>query len=264
MIQFNFEFYITLALIISLIVTLINKFVWSKRRSGKQAEPLLIEYTRSLFPVLLVVWLIRSFVGQIYHVPSGSLEPTIIPVEFVFVDQFSYGLHFPVLHTVDRSAQILAVGTPQRGDIALFYWPLHPDTILIKRVIGVPGDHIVYKNKVLTINGKLCPQTIQKTATDYFPPPGTMPTPMLQLQENLLGKKHLIWQQPTGGLTQDYDITVPAGKYFMMGDNRDESFDSRGWGFAPLSSFIGKAQMIVMSWNSLQHRVRWKRIGMRF
>lgn len=257
--NYNFAFYLTLAVAITGLITILNKFFWSKSRSASKKEPVLIEYARSFFPILLIVWVIRSFIVQPYRVPTGSLEPTIIPGDFIAVNQFAYGLHFPVLHTVNHSATILHVGTPRRGDIALFFWPLHPHIILVKRVIGVPGDHISYHNKVLTINGHICKQKLISTAYDYYY--GAAPEPVELRTEDLLGKQHNIWIQPQGGETGSFDITVPKAEYFMMGDNRDASDDSRSWGFAPESSFIGKAEMVFMSWNPLLKKVRWGRIG---
>lgn len=258
---YNLAFYITLAVVVCGVICLLNKLFWEKQRKPGQKEPVVIEYARSLFPVLLVVWLIRSFVMQPYRVPTGSLEPTVVPGDYLFANQYSYGLHMPVLHTVHRSAQLMAVGTPKRGDIALFFWPIHPGTILIKRVIGVPGDHIVYKNKTLYINGVECKQKFIKKTYDYFD--SAKPRVVNLFSEDLLGVKHHIYVQLEGGQMANVDVKVPAGHYFMMGDNRDDSYDSRGWGFVPESSFIGKAERVMFSWDPRQNKMRWRRIGMK-
>lgn len=256
MIHFDFAFYLTLAVIVTGVVSLLDKLTWAKRRAVDQSMPMLIDYARSFFPVLLFVWIIRSFLVQPYRVPTGSLEPTIMPGDFIAVSQFSYGLRLPVLHT-----KIMAVGNPQHGNIALFHWPPHPKIIFVKRVIGVPGDHIVYHHKVLTINGVVCKQKFIRKTYDYYS--GPMPRPVNLMQEDLLGHKHYIWVQAYGGETQDINVTVPAGKYFMMGDNRDDSDDSRMWGFVPDNNLIGKAMFVWMSWDTLTNSVRWKRIGTR-
>ena len=261
MIRFDFAFYLTIAVIVTGLISFLNKLFWEKQRAAGQKESVVVEYARSFFPVLLVVWLLRSFVFQLYRVPTGSLEPTVIPGDLIYVNQFAYGLRLPVLHTLNRSAKIIPVGEPKTGQIALFYFPVNPKEILVKRVIGVPGDHVVYHNKVLTINGVRCKQTLVRRTYDYYS--GLVPRPVNLMQENLLGHKHYIWVQPSGGQTQDIDVTVPPGRYFMMGDNRDDSYDSRGWGTAPESSFIGKAELVAFSWIPHNYQVRWQRIGTR-
>ncbi len=220
-------------------------------RGEKHKEPILVEYSRSFFPVLLLVFIIRSFIVQPYVVPSGSLEPTILPGDFVVVSQFSYGLRLPVLRK-----KIVAVGEPKRGDIALFHWPANPKILFIKRVVGVPGDHLVYKNKVLTINGR---RAVQKTLAPYAKTREGID--VFRKEENLLGIQHEILVQKHGGEQEDFSVTVPKGHYFMMGDNRDDSDDSRFWGMVPERDLVGKGQMIWMSWNGPERQVRWSRIG---
>ena len=143
-VNFDFPFYLTLAVAVTGVVTLVDQIMWAKSRKamgGKQ--PKIIEFSRSFFPALLIVWIIRSFIVQPYRVPTGSLEPTVMPGDFIAVSQYSYGLRLPVTNT-----KILGTGEPKRGDIALFYWPDDTRVRFVKRVVGLPGDHIEYKNKI--------------------------------------------------------------------------------------------------------------------
>lgn len=235
----------------SLIIWMIDKAIFERRRKMLQGkEPLLVDYARSLFPVFLIVLLIRSFVAQPFRVPTGSLEPTIMPNDLLLVSQFSYGLRLPVIQT-----KILNIGEPKRGDIVVFSHPAVPGMDLIKRVIGIPGDHIIYKNKVLYINGQIMQQTFIKNGYDVEP---GMNISVKVMEEDLGTMKHRILIYNQGGETTDFNFTVPQGYYFMMGDNRDNSADSRVWGFMPEKNIIGKAEVIFFSWD---HGIQWSRIG---
>ncbi|PIZ03631.1 MAG: signal peptidase I [Gammaproteobacteria bacterium CG_4_10_14_0_8_um_filter_38_16] len=224
----------------------------------KKKRPLVIEYARAFFPVLLAVFLIRSFVAQPYRVPTGSLEPTVIPGDFIFVNQFQYGLRFPVWNK-----KIMSVSEPKRGQIALFYYPVNHAVTFVKRVIGLPGDHISYINKTLYINGKEQKQKYLGTVTrlDDF---GQLNT-YQKYQEDLMGVKHDIFVRPDMPAHNFYNVVVPKDDYFMMGDNRDDSDDSRYWGPVQRNDFIGRAEFIWMSWkaNSAHwyDHIRWDRIG---
>lgn len=252
----DFPLILTILVLVSGLIALIDIifFAPKRKRAGKKKKPILAEYSRSFFPVLLAVLLIRSFLIQPYRVPTGSLAPTILPGDFIAVNQFAYGLRLPVINY-----KILNIGEPRRGDIVLFHWPVKPSIIFVKRVVGLPGDHVIYKNKVLTINGKVASQTALGMALDVEPDDLAVPT-RIKI-ENLLGVHHEIYVWPEGGLTKNFDIVVPQGEYFMMGDNRDRSDDSRDWGFVPEKNLVGKAFLIWMSWDSVNHKVRWHRIG---
>jgi len=253
---FNFPLLLTILVFVSGVIWLADVACLKKRRlanNPQATEPKLIEYARSFFPVLLLVLVIRSFLVQPYRVPTGSLEPTILPGDLVAVNQFAYGLHLPVLNT-----KIFSIGEPKIGDIAVFRWPVDPNVDFIKRVVGVPGDHVVYKDKVLYINGKEATQTLVGNAIDYEDG-GNLH--VKKYQEDLNGIKHDILINPYGGQIGNFDVVVPKGYYFMMGDNRDNSADSRDWGFVPASDLIGKGFLIWMSWDSQTHRIRWSRIG---
>lgn len=251
----NFELILFYAVIISGGIALLDTiFFASKGKNAKSKKlPLLIDYARSFFPILLLVFSIRSFAYEPFRIPSGSLKPTLLIGDFVLVNKFDYGIRLPVTHT-----KIFSIGEPKRGDIVVFREPPKESRDLIKRVIGVPGDHISYKDKVLYINGKEISQKFEKYSTDAEDNIG--PWEVVQKKENLLGTEHRIYQIPSKK-NDDFAVVVPEGKYFMMGDNRDVSADSRSWGFLPEKNIIGKATRIWMSYDTPKHPVRWNRVG---
>ncbi len=250
----GFAFFLTCAIGLTGIICLYDYFIWRKRRNKHQRIPKFVEFSRAFFPILLAVFILRSFIIQPYRVPTGSLEPTVMPGDFIAVAQYAYGIRFPI-----GNAKIISTGEPKRGDIALFRWPKRPDIIFVKRVIGLPGDSIVYKNKVLYINGKEATQQFISKVVDENE--WGYQRKVYLKEEDLDGIKHEIYVQQSGGETQDYDLIVPKGAYFMMGDNRDNSDDSRQWGFVPEKDLIGKAFVVWMSWDAEHHTIRWHRIG---
>ena len=199
-----------------------------------------------------MVLLLRSFVVQVYKVPTGSLEPTVQPIEYILVTQFNYGLHLPITNTL-----IMQTGKPKIGDIVVFQYPLNKKINYVKRVIGLPGHHIEYKNKQLTINGKLMPQKFLAETVD------ANSNKVEEKEENLMGVKHDIFIRKNISQEVDYDLVVPQGYYFMMGDNRDGSADSRFWGFVPEANLIGKGYIVLFSRDKVQNRFRWERIGVK-
>ena len=220
----DFPLILSLLVIVALLIIVIDKFFFMKKRKlSNKKKPTLVEYARSFFPVLLIVFLVRSFLVQPYRVPTGSLEPTIMPGDFIAASQFSYGIRLPVLNY-----KILDIGEPHHGDIALFHYPKNPSLIFVKRVIGLPKDHIIYKNKILTVNGKVMTQKVIGHSLDVEP--ARAPIPVIVKEEDFFGIKHKIYVFEQGGDTNSYDIIVPDKCYFMMGDNRDDSDDSRFWG----------------------------------
>jgi signal peptidase I len=254
-IHFDLPLILTLLVLVTGLTALIDIIFFAKKRQARNGKhPLIVELSRSFFPALLLVWIIRSFIIQPYRVPTGSLEPTVLPGDFIAVKQFSYGLHLPVVNF-----KVMHVGEPKRGDIALFYWPIDTSKLFVKRVIGLPGDHVVYKDKTLTINGQ---EMTQKSLGKAFEIEPDGLSEVDRKLENLTGITHEIFVKPEMmNLDNEVDVTVPDGHYFMMGDNRDDSDDSRRWGFVPERYLIGKAFGIWMSWDSLDHRIRWERIG---
>lgn len=254
--NFNFELILFYAVVITGIICLIDIIFFVRKRKQKNQTklPIIIDYARAFFPILLIVFLLRSFLFEPFRIPSGSLEPTLLMGDFILVNKFDYGVRLPVIHY-----KLFGNQEPKRGDIIVFRWP--PDTSydFIKRVIGLPGDRISYINKELYVNGEKIPQEfvgdqIAKTESgDEWK--------ATEREENLLGVKHKIFVDDLDVGHDFKDRIVPPGNYFVMGDNRDKSADSRYWGFVPDKNIIGKAVLVWMSWNSDKTRVRFNRIG---
>jgi signal peptidase I len=196
------------------------------------SEPRLVEYARSFFPVLLIVLVLRSFLAEPYQIPSESMVPTLQVGDFVLVNKFAYGLRLPVLGT-----KFLDIGDPQRGDIMVFV-PPHDPRYFIKRVIGLPGDHIRYENKVLYINGERVSYELVREFDSYLPALNTS-VPVREYLESSGTQPYPIYRYPIRDENGEWQ--VPAGHYFMMGDNRGRSEDSRRWGFASEDRIVGKA-----------------------
>ncbi len=253
--------------------TLASGLIWGgyllwKRAKGEEAskgkEPVLVDYARSFFPIFLFVLLLRGFVVEPFRIPSGSMMPTLLVGDFILVNKFSYGLRMPVTKT-----KIVEVGEPQRGDVVVFRYPRNPRTDYIKRLVGLPGDRIAYRDKVLYVNGELMPQ--EPVGWYQASGSGARMQGAYELIEDLTGVEHHILVNPNvpdfppgcdvlaGG-----EIRVPEGHYFVMGDNRDNSNDSRCWGFVPEGNLVGKAFVI---WLSIDWKrpgiVDWGRIGQR-
>lgn len=257
MMNIDFPLVLVILTFFSGLITLIDILFFSNKRKKTQKKiPVIVDYAKSFFPVFLFVLLVRSFIVQPFQVPSGSLEPTVLPGDFLLVNQFIYGLRLPVLNT-----KILHTGEPKRGDIVVFRDPAKPSINYVKRVIGLPGDHINYKNKTLTINGIKVPQKFIHAGSDVEPAQTDVAVSVKE--EMLEGKKYQIQIRPDIHDTITYNFIVPDGNYFMMGDNRDNSADSRYWGFVPEKDLIGKASIIWMSWGGLRHGIRWHRIGIK-
>ncbi len=257
---FDFLNILSLITIFAGVICLVDIIMRARQRkkygasSGEVKHPIIIEYARSFFPVLLIVLLIRAFLFQPYRVPTGSLEPTIIPGDMILVNQYDYGLRIPLWNK-----EFIHVGNPKTGQIGLFRWPVNPAVTFVKRVIGVPGDHISYINKVLYINGKEQSQKFMGDSVEIGP--GNETWKVKKYEEDLNGIKHFIIIRPDRPGRNFKNLVVPKGEYFMMGDNRDDSDDSRSWGFVPAKNFIGRALFIWLSWDSQHHTIRWNRIG---
>lgn len=255
--NFNFELILFYASIITGLISLFDIIYFAPKRKKQKTNapmPVIIDYARAFFPVLVIVFLLRSFFFEPFRIPSGSLEPTLLMGDFILVNKYDYGVRLPITHK-----KIFGDGSPSRGDIIVFRWPPNPSYDFIKRVIGLPGDHINYINKELTVNGVKVPQTFisKNMAQDELGNEWQAE----EKQENLLGVQHHIFVNPMKS-TQDYkDVVVPPGMYFVMGDNRDDSADSRYWGFVPEQNIVGKAVLVWMSWGGIHHGVRYDRIG---
>ena len=232
---------------------------------GKQrilAQPWWLDWTAGLFPVIIGVFILRSFLFEPFKIPSGSMIPTLWIGDLILVNKFHYGLRLPVLNT-----KITEGTAPQRGDVMVFRYPPKLSLDYIKRVVGVPGDEVAYLNKRLSINGKplptnALPEFFDEDTMRYFP----------QFEETLGAKPHRLLNDPARPAfipgTDEFEFKnncrysiegvvckVPEGHYFMMGDNRDNSLDSRYWGFVPDKNIVGKAFFVWMNFGNL------KRIG---
>ncbi|MFM0203932.1 signal peptidase I [Paraburkholderia fungorum] len=234
----------------------------ARLRDDKLRQPWWLEYSASFFPVILVVFVVRSFVVEPFKIPSGSMVPTLLVGDFILVNKFDYGIRLPITNTKITEGRPL-----ERGDVVVFRYPKDESVDYIKRVIGLPGDTVAYQDKQLTINGKPVPET---------PLPDYLDEERLgyakQFEEDLDGRKNAILNNPAVPPfivgAEDYPYRdnctynargvickVPPGNYFMMGDNRDNSADSRYWGFAPDKNVVGRAFFIWMNFSNL------KRIG---
>jgi len=216
-------------------------------------EPLLVETARSFFPVILAVLLLRSFVVEPFRIPSGSMMPTLLIGDFILVNKFSYGIRLPVL-----DKKVINIGEPQQGDVVVFRYPEDPSVDYIKRVVGLSGDHVGYHNKKLTVNGK----AVESSQTDIYQGvgAGVGMSGSSHFRERLGDVEHFILNAP-GRLSIEGDFVVPPGQYFVMGDNRDNSKDSRYWGTLPEQNLVGKAFFIWMNWDWSNGGVGWNRIG---
>lgn len=246
----NFPLILVLLSAISGFIYLLDVIFWQKKRAPEQKPNKIIEYSRSFFPVFFIVLLLRSFLIEPFRIPSGSLEPTLNIGDLVAVNKFIYGLRLPVWEK-----EIIPISKPKIGQVAVFRWPPDPSYDYIKRVIGVPGDKISYHNKVLTINGKEMKQSFVEYTTDE-----SSGKAVAKYRENLNGVEHDIYLNPNFP-PLDFEVEVPVGYYFMMGDNRDDSADSRFWGFVAEEYLRGKAEAVWMSWNGKTDSVRWSKIG---
>lgn len=212
------------------------------------SEPILVEYARSFFPVLFVVFVLRSFLVEPFQIPSSSMVPTLEVGDYILVNKFTYGIRLPVVRT-----KVININEPQRGDVMVFFPPHMNDTYYIKRVIGLPGDTISYRNKRLFVNGK--PVPTQSLAV--------VPQAQGRVELGLetLGAEPHLMQDDLMRPGRDFTLVVEPGHYFMMGDNRDNSSDSRVWGQVPERDIVGKAFAIWMHWDSLFSIPSFSRAG---
>ncbi len=221
---------------------------YGRRGELLAAQPVVVEYAKSFFPVLLVVFVLRSFLVEPFQIPSSSMVPTLLGGDYILVNKYTYGIRLPVVRT-----KVLDVGQPRRGDVMVFFPPHDNDTYFIKRVVGLPGDTVRYAGKKLYVNEREYPQRLLARV-----PPAR---PRFQVsRETFDGVEHRIQTDSLRG-NDDFTVTVKPGHYFMMGDNRDNSSDSRVWGQVPERDIVGKAIAIWMHWESFLSIPSFRRAG---
>jgi signal peptidase I len=237
----NFELVLTVIFLVAALFWLLNKFVVRQTEGA-------VEFVASLAPVLGLVLVLRSFVVEPFQIPSSSMVPTLKVGDFILVNKSTYGIRLPVLRT-----KIIELNSPQRGDVMVFF-PPHEERYFIKRVIGLPGDEIHVLGGVLYINGNKMSQKILD---------GEEPAPRsVVMTEDLEGLEHAMQRRilPTR-LSQNFTAVVPEGHYFMMGDNRDNSSDSRVWGPVPEERIVGRAFARWMFWDEFLSLPSFERAG---
>jgi signal peptidase I len=254
-------------LVLTGVIWLLDRFMLSAKRAAGASEPWWVEYAKSFFPVILIVFLLRSFLVEPFKIPSGSMIPTLHVGDFILVNRYTYGLRLPIINK-----KFIEINQPKRGDVMVFHYPEDPSVDYIKRVVGVPGDVLVYRNKKLSINGE--EQALLRDGDYNYVESELRFVHTERYIENLGGRKHAVLLNPEmpqvhmsnvaifplheqcSYSEEEVRCTVPVGHYFMMGDNRDNSRDSRYWGFVPDEMIVGKAFFIWMNFGEL------KRVGL--
>lgn len=258
----NFALILFIALAVTGSIWLLDALILKRSRDRDAREPLLVEYAKSFFPVILVVFALRSFLVEPFKIPSGSMMPTLLIGDFILVNKYTYGIRLPVINK-----KVVELNQPRRGDVMVFRYPADPGLDYIKRVVGVPGDVVEYRDKRLSVNGTPVPST--GTGTYSYVGNGLNYVTAAVYEERLNGTGHAMMvepDKPSVDVRQVMDFPqrencsynadgegfvckVPQGQYFMMGDNRDASNDSRYWGFVPDENIVGKAFFIWMNFD---------------
>lgn len=256
--DFDFNLILVPATLFFIVVWLLDKFVLKQRATkGRGNENFIITWAYDFWPVLAVVMVLRSFLYEPFNIPSDSMVPTLETGDFILVNKFEYGVRLPIINS-----KIIDVGSPERGEVAVFRYPPQPSISYIKRIVGLPGDHIVYDHGQLSING----EKVTKTPIQFSREKDSLDTPTAIYHQETLGTHTFTMRELEGvnvarqapflnyvdngkysaenGLY--WEVKVPEGHYFAMGDNRDQSADSRFWGFVPEENLTGRAFYIWM------------------
>ncbi|MRR50061.1 MAG: signal peptidase I [Rhodocyclaceae bacterium] len=254
----SFPFILLVLCSVTGVLWTVDHFWARKKRPQGAKEPVWVEWGASFFPVIFFVFALRSFIVEPFRIPSGSMIPTLQIGDFILVNKFTYGIRLPVINT-----KIIDINKPQRGDVFVFHYPPDPSVDYIKRIVGLPGDTVAYQNKRLTINGEEVPF---KKIDDYLHPGQLYYSPRYSEKLGNVEHETLIETESPAYIAQSslfpfrenclYNnagviCKVPEGHYFAMGDNRDNSADSRVWGFVPEANIVGKAYFVWMHAESL-------------
>jgi len=259
-VHFDFATFLVVFAVVTGLIWLGDTLLLAKKRrlraTDGESVPVVVDYARSFFPVIVIVLIIRSFLFEPFRIPSSSMMPTLLIGDFILVNKFAYGLRLPV-----TNQRIISLGEPERGDVFVFRYPHDPSVDYIKRVVGLPGDTITYRDKTIFVNGK----AVAKTDDGRYTGVGQgKPMSGAELFDEHLGNTdHSILV--TGRRSYPHEEgswVVPPHHYFAMGDNRDRSADSRFWGFVPEENLVGRAEYVWMNWDLARSGIiDWSRIG---
>ncbi len=253
--KFDFALILTVLSAVTGIIWLVDRLFFAKSRNlmvgnGEEvAEPMIVDYSRSLFPVLFLVLVLRSFLAEPFRIPSESMMPNLLVGDFILVNKYSYGIRLPVLNT-----KVISLGEPKRGDVVVFRYPGNPAMVgadpdvgvdYIKRIIGLPGDTIEVTEDQVSVNGKPFVYEPAGIFVGTGPSMNSNGTPIVR--ELLPGHDHTILDEPGHSPFQPNTWIVTPGHYFAMGDNRDHSADSREWGLVPEENLVGRAMLIWLN-----------------
>lgn len=245
----DLEFILVLLILLSILLIIINKKNISK--DNKILNWMIVQ-AKSFLPILLIVLFLRSFVAEPFRIPSGSMLPTLLIGDYILVNKYTYGIRLPI-----TNSKIININSPRRGDVIVFRYPIDENINFIKRVIGIPGDKIKYINKTLYVNNKKY-KKLKKIDHQYIEE-FFRPEIEMFIEDSDSNRYDILNDNISP--SNDLFFEVPSGKYFVMGDNRDHSSDSRYWGYVPEENLVGKAFLIWMSFNSNNYSLKYNRIG---